>query len=274
MKKPVIFLIAALLLITGVIFITACQKGTSGASKSKSAKNPIVGTWLLESYKYGSAESSFTQVTAKEPRIKLITEKKFLWVTYDTTTKKILKSAGGAYSLDGDNYVESIDFGYNMDSYLKLNSKFKIRVDGKMLYLTGELGDGYKIEEIWQKTDPGKNSNNNLTGTWLMETYKYGKDASAFIIVPPGRPHVQLITEDQFLWAIYDTTSKKIVESAGGKYKVDGKNFVVYVDYGYRMDDYLGIKSNYKVQVEKGMYFLTGDLVKDYKIEEIWNRAK
>jgi hypothetical protein len=274
MKRPVIFLIAALLLATGVIFLTACQKGSSGASKSKSAYNPIVGTWLLDSYKYGTSSSAFTRANPEQGHIKLITENRFLWVAYDTTTKKILESAGGRYSIDGDNYIESIDFGYNMDSYLKLKSKFKIKIEGRMLFLTGVLGDGLKIEEIWQKTDPGKNSKNNLTGTWLMETYKYGMDASAFKIVPPGRPHVQLITEDQFLSAIYDTTSKKIVESAGGKYKVDGKNFTVYVDYGYRMDNYLGIKSDYKVQVEKGMYFLTGNLVNGYKIEEIWNRVK
>jgi hypothetical protein len=40
------------------------------------------------------------------------------------------------------------------------------------------------------------------------------------------------------------------------------------------MDPYLGITSNYKLQLEKGMYFLSGDLTEGYKIEEIWQKAK
>jgi hypothetical protein len=272
MKKSVVFLVAAMLLTVAVLSLMAFSNSSSGSAK-KLGKS-IVGTWHLESYKYGTSSSSFTQVTADRPHIKLITEKRFLWATYDAKTKMILESAGGEYSLDGDHLIESIDLGFNMDDYLNSKSDFKIKIEDGMLYLTGTLSSGYPIEEIWQKTNPEKNSNNKMTGTWLMESYKYGASPSSFAVVPPYRPHLQLITEDQFLWATYDTTSKKILESAGGNYTFDGKNFIVTVDYGYNMNPYLGITSNYNLQLEKDIYFLSGILDKEYKIEEIWRKLK
>jgi len=272
MKKSVVFFSAALLLTIVVISIMAFRDNGSGTVKI--SRKSLIGTWHLESYKYGTSSGSFTQIAPDKPRVKLITEKRFLWATYDTLTKKILKSAGGEYSLEAENYIESIDLGFNMNSYLNTKGVYKIKIEDGMLYLTGTLSDGLPIEEIWQKTTPVKNSKTKITGTWSMESYKYGSSPSSFALVPSFRPHLQLITEDQFIWATYDTSSKKILESAGGNYSFDGTHFVVDVDYGFNMDGYLGISSNYNLQLEKDMYFLSGNLTDGYKIEEIWQRIK
>jgi hypothetical protein len=149
MKKPIVFISTTALLLVAVLAILAFRKPVSGSDKE--AVNPIIGTWQLDSYKYGTSSSSFTTITPDRPHIKLITENRFLWVTYDAGTKKILESAGGQYTLDGENYIESIDYGFSMDEYLGTKSKFKIKVEDGMFYLSGVLSDGYKIEEIWQK---------------------------------------------------------------------------------------------------------------------------
>jgi hypothetical protein len=149
MKKPIVIISSAALLLVAVLAILAFRKPVSGSDKE--AVNPIIGTWQLDSYKYGTSSSSFTTITPDRPHIKLITGNRFLWVTYDAGTKKILESAGGQYTLDGENYIESIDYGFSMDEYLGTKSKFKIKVEDGMFYLSGVLSDGYKIEEIWQK---------------------------------------------------------------------------------------------------------------------------
>jgi hypothetical protein len=149
MKKAVgIFVTATLLVIFTLAFVAFRSSGSGSEKKSGSS---IIGTWQLDSYKYGNSASSFTIITAQRPHIKLITENRFLWVTYDAETKKILESAGGTYTLDGENYNESIDYGLSMDTYLGSISKFKIKVEDGMFYLSGVLSDGYKIEEVWQK---------------------------------------------------------------------------------------------------------------------------
>lgn len=122
-------------------------------------------------------------------------------------------------------------------------------------------------ERIMAKTNP-------LLGTWELKLYKYGYGNDSFNEFPEGRRQIQLITEDYFTWVRVDTTSKKIYGSATGKYSYDGNNFIVNVDYGLGMDMYLGIQSHYTVKVENDYYFLTGELVDGYKIEEIWERVK
>lgn len=149
MKKSVVILATATLLIVAALSLVAFRNSDSGSEKK--SRNTITGTWRLDSYKYGTTSSSFTSITPDRPHIKLITENRFLWATYDAETKKILESAGGTFTLDGENYIESIDYGYNMDSYLGSKSNFKIKVEDGMFYLTGVLSDGYKIEEVWQK---------------------------------------------------------------------------------------------------------------------------
>ena len=149
MKKSGVILITATLLIVASLAVLAFLK--PGSVPEKKAGNIIMGTWQLDSYKYGTETNSFTSITADRPHIKLITENRFLWVTYDAETRKILESAGGTYTLNGENYIESIDYGFNMEGYLGTKSNFKIKVEDGMFYLSGVLSSGYKIEEIWQK---------------------------------------------------------------------------------------------------------------------------
>ena len=149
MKKSGVILVTATLLLVASFAVLAFRK--PGYVTEKKAANSIIGTWQLDSYKYGTTSSSFAPITPDRPHVKLITENRFLWVTYDAATKKILESAGGAYTLSGENYIESIDYGYNMEGYLGTKSNFKIKVEDGMFYLSGVLSDGYKIEEIWQK---------------------------------------------------------------------------------------------------------------------------
>jgi len=40
------------------------------------------------------------------------------------------------------------------------------------------------------------------------------------------------------------------------------------------MEGYLGTKSNFKIKVEDGMFYLSGVLSSGYKIEEIWQKVK
>ncbi len=115
---------------------------------------------------------------------------------------------------------------------------------------------------------------NALLGTWELKLYKYGFGNPSFIEYPKGRRQIELITDNYFTWVRIDEATKKITGSATGKYSFDGNNFVVNVDYGLGMDSYLGIQSNYTVKVIDDKYFLSGELVDGYQIEEVWERVK
>ncbi len=60
--------------------------------------------------------------------------------------------AGGPYTLKSNSYTETIEFvGSGMETYLGKKQSFTIKVDGDKLHQSGQLSDGLKIEEVWQR---------------------------------------------------------------------------------------------------------------------------
>jgi len=138
MKRNLLFIIITAALIFAVTAEVKCQTATH------------MGTWKLASYNYGTS-SGFIPVPKGDQHIKLITATHFMWAETDSATRKVWSMAGGTYTLNGNTYTESIDFGINMDSYLGHNETFTLKVEGDLLFMSGILNDGYKVEEIWQR---------------------------------------------------------------------------------------------------------------------------
>lgn len=149
MKKSVFALLFTLLFAAVVVF--ASFRTAYSGSEKKSRKPEITGTWKLESYRYGNSSSAFVTVPAEGPHIKLITEKSFQWAYYNASTKTVMESAGGSYTLDGDSYTEMIEYGYNMEKYVGTKSVFTVKLENDMLFITGKLSTGYPVEEVWQR---------------------------------------------------------------------------------------------------------------------------
>lgn len=121
------------------------------AQKQAESTGKHIGTWKLVSTKYGSA-TEFRPYSDKSSRLKIINPTHFTWVEVDASTKKVVASAGGNYKLTGDSYTETIEFaGDGMETYLGKSQKFTIRIEGDKLFQSGELSDGLKIEENWER---------------------------------------------------------------------------------------------------------------------------
>ncbi len=146
-RKPLLIIVSSIVLIA-LMTAGSLQKG---ASKHAKDTNNHVGTWKLELFKYGSQTSDFNKRPGSQPRIKLITDTHFTWVTIDSVSGKVIGSAGGRYQLIGNSYAELIEFGYAMDSYLGTTNTYTIKVEGDMLFLSGNLTGYGKIEEIWHR---------------------------------------------------------------------------------------------------------------------------
>ena len=124
-----------------------------GAGEEKEApKNPLLGTWELVKIKYGAAPD-FSDFPKERRRLKLITPTHWSWVEYDTAGPKEAKvGAGGPYTLKDDTYTETIEFATGpMVAYLDKKHAFKIRMEGDKCYVSGELADGLKIEDVRQR---------------------------------------------------------------------------------------------------------------------------
>lgn len=112
---------------------------------------PHLGTWQLASFKYGD-DDKWTEAPKGERKLKHITGTHFTWVAYEPGSGKVQSMAGGTYTLKGSAYTESIDYaGEGMTDYFGKKQSFTIRVEGDKLHQSGQLSDGLKIEEVWQR---------------------------------------------------------------------------------------------------------------------------
>jgi len=110
-----------------------------------------LGTWQLISYKYGEADK-WSEASRNQKRLKLITPTHFTWIAYEPASGKVLSMAGGPYTLSGLNYIESIEYaGEGMTDYLGKKQSFTIQLETDKLRQSGQLSDGTKIEEVWQR---------------------------------------------------------------------------------------------------------------------------
>jgi hypothetical protein len=125
------------------------RAGTPG--KDKAAAPALVGTWKLVSARYGGRESRFPEGTTL---LKHVTPTQFLWVNYDKDGK-VFRSAGGSYTLKGDQYAETPEYGSGTDfPHLKGKTHtFTAKVVGNQWHHDGALAGGLTIHEVWERLE-------------------------------------------------------------------------------------------------------------------------
>ena len=138
-------------LMFSTIVILALTAAVVAQQRPAKSNDSHLGTWQVVSTKYGDAKD-MSDYPKERGHLKMITATHFIWVDYDRATKKISSSAGGTYKLRDGAYTETIEFvGDGMEKYLGKEQKFTIRIDGDKLFQSGQLSDGLKIEEVWQR---------------------------------------------------------------------------------------------------------------------------
>jgi hypothetical protein len=115
------------------------------------ADNKLVGTWKIVSGKYGgrpfNRPEGFTT-------LKHVTPTQYMWASYGAEGK-VTRTAGGSYSLKGEEYTEMPEYGIGGDfDLIKGKAQtFTWKVEGDKWYHTGKLSNGLTIEEVWQRVE-------------------------------------------------------------------------------------------------------------------------
>ncbi len=119
--------------------------------------------------------------------VKHVTATQFMWATYDKDGK-VTRAAGGDYTLKGEVYEETPEYGISSD-FDEIKGKaqtFKWKVEGNKWHHNGKLSNGLSIEEVWGRV--GSNSAEPLRCTWPGPHYGCFRAER-----PTGRPrHVSL----------------------------------------------------------------------------------
>jgi hypothetical protein len=136
--------------VLAVVLACAAAAVAAWAAEPKS-DHPLVGTWKLVSAKYGGEESKLPEGATT---LKHVTPSQFMWASYDKDGL-VTRAAGGFYTVKGDDYQETPEYGLSSDFDLikgKAQS-FKWKVEGNKWYHTGKLSSGLTIDEVWQRID-------------------------------------------------------------------------------------------------------------------------
>lgn len=132
-----------------VLVVLAAMTAGFAQGDGRKGDNKLLGTWKLKSAQYGGREFRFDEGTAM---VKHVTPSQFMWATYDKDGK-ITRAAGGGYSLKGETYEETPEYGIS-DDFNLIKGKpqtFKWKVQGDEWHHDGELSNGLTIEEVWER---------------------------------------------------------------------------------------------------------------------------
>lgn len=150
-KQQIIFLIA---IVTMINF--GCSKRTTS---SLSDTNPLIGTWVLVSSNNTSADGEYEILDRSNTRqMKILNPTHFMFIQehIGSGEKEFTSAAGGTYEIDGNTYVENLDYA-SWEDYKDSNAVFTWRLEDGKWYHKGVLnspdGEKFFIEEVWEKVE-------------------------------------------------------------------------------------------------------------------------
>ena len=135
-----------------VIIFAAAATGWSADPKGEAApSHALIGTWKLVSAKYDGQESP---ISTEATTLKHVTPTQFMWASYDKDGT-VTPAAGGSYTIKGDAYEETPQYGISSDFDLIKGKPqtFKWKVEGNKWYHNGKLSNGLTIEEVWERVE-------------------------------------------------------------------------------------------------------------------------
>jgi hypothetical protein len=136
------------------LFAVVGLAGACPADEPKGEAKPqveLVGTWKLISARYGGQEHRFPAGTTT---LKHVTPTQFMWATYDADGK-VTRAAGGGYTLAGEDYEETPEYGLSQD-FEVIRGKpqsFRCKVEGSRWHHEGKLSNGLTIDEVWERVE-------------------------------------------------------------------------------------------------------------------------
>ncbi len=149
MRKQV-FSTLLLLLVLGILGPAYGTLRGAEQVKKDAVEQTVIGTWKLVSAKSGDHEIDVAKLGIT---LKHITPTSFMWLTYDSETKVVSRTAGGAYTIKGDQYEELPQYGFGSDFDIIRDKpqSFSIKIEGDRWHHSGTLSNGLKIDEVWER---------------------------------------------------------------------------------------------------------------------------
>lgn len=131
------------LVLSPIALLLAQDKPDVAKDPTPLAKN-LIGAWILV-----GSPGKVEEPPAAGGRLKFCTGKHWMITQPDATTGVTIFHHGGTYTLDGDEYAETLHYANeSTKDMIKETNKFKIKIEGDTLTI---LGIGNPYNEVWKR---------------------------------------------------------------------------------------------------------------------------
>ena len=136
--------LAGVLLLWATHFLPAVTADDAKKKSEPSLNEKLIGTWILV-----GRPGQVTEPPKAGGMLKFITGKHWCITQADPRTSKVGLHHGGTYTLDGDKYVETVEYANESTiSMLQQKLTFTVKVDGDTCTQTG-IGNPYT--QVWKR---------------------------------------------------------------------------------------------------------------------------
>ena len=175
MRKQVLSTLLLLLAI-GIFGLTYGTIQATEDGGKEAAEQRVIGTWKLVSAKYGDQALDLATLGTT---LKHVTPTGFMWLSYDATTRVVSRTAGGTYTLKGDKYEETPQYGLggDFDTIRDKVQAFKLRIEGDTWHHDGALRTAQKSRRsgnVASKNEPPRFS--TTIGTISLSLSMFRRD--------------------------------------------------------------------------------------------------
>jgi hypothetical protein len=127
-----------------VLSLRADDQPARGPKEPTKLAKDLIGTWVLV-----GTPDKIGEVPKSGARLKFITGRHWVVTQAEPETGKVLFHHGGTYTLNGDNYAETVEYANeNTSDLIKNTFKFKIKVEGDTYT---QIGVGNPYSEVWKR---------------------------------------------------------------------------------------------------------------------------
>jgi hypothetical protein len=196
--------------------------------------------------------------------IKIYQDDYFAFGAKQISDNHFIGAGGGPYSLDSDQYIETLDFFTINPQLTGTSTSFKLDlVNGKMV-ISGNTDNGMLVE-IWEKLPEQKDA---LTGNWVITGRKRGEEISRS--TPGARRTVKILSGGRFQWIAFNSETKEFSGTGGGTYTAKDGKYVETITFFSRDDSRVGAELGFDFEVIDGEWHHSGLSSKGDPIYEIW----
>jgi hypothetical protein len=131
------------LLLSAAVNVVAKDKIIPNKAQSALAQD-LIGTWILV-----GKPGEVGEIPASGGRLKFFTGKHWMITQPNAETGVTIFHHGGTYILNGNEYVETIDYANeSTKEFIKKTNKFTIKVEGDTMT---QIGIGNPFNEVWKR---------------------------------------------------------------------------------------------------------------------------